>query len=77
MVVNDCSRERRAHLAALRSISGRATWAARKEHPTATTACRTSPAGRLTKAVWAARDLGLSETITSQPQYSLLVREIE
>jgi aryl-alcohol dehydrogenase (NADP+) len=32
---------------------------------------------QLTKAVWMARELGLSEPITLQPQYSLLVREIE
>ncbi len=32
---------------------------------------------QLTKAVWLARELGLSEPITLQPQYSLLVREIE
>jgi aryl-alcohol dehydrogenase-like predicted oxidoreductase len=32
---------------------------------------------QLTKAVWLARELGLAEPITLQPQYSLLVREIE
>jgi len=32
---------------------------------------------QLTKAVWTARALGLREPVTLQPQYSLIVREIE
>ena len=43
----------------------------------ATTACPTSPAGSSPKAVRLARALGLSTPVTVQPQYNLLVREIE
>ena len=44
----------------------------------ATTACRTSPAGSCTKAVAAGRAaLDLARPVTLQPQYNLLVREIE